>query len=294
MIFAVRRATTAAPAGVALLLLLAAVGLAGRPAGGVPLRVPGSAGSVVLDAAFYLVMALGLLVAALAAWALWPDPQRPPLEARRRGLWQRYAGVLAVWAVAVALMVFARRSGGQLAFQTPRPAAAPQPGDLAGAGQAASQHGLALVALAVEGMLRLLAAGAAVYLLRAGTARPRPVGRRPGGLAELLDDGLEDMARESDPRRAVIAAYARMERVLALSGLPRDPAEAPLEYTRRVLRELDVGAAGVRRLADLFELAKFSRHAVVPAMREEAIAALTTLRNELRGLRGGRDVAPAP
>ena len=58
-------------------------------------------------------------------------------------------------------------------------------------------------------------------------------------LADVLDETLDDLRAEADPRRAVIAAYARMERALAAYGLPRSPAEAPDEYLQRILADLD-------------------------------------------------------
>ena len=53
-----------------------------------------------------------------------------------------------------------------------------------------------------------------------------------------------------------------MERALAAAGLPRRPAEAPLEYLERALVDLDATAASARRLTDLFRFAKFSDHPV--------------------------------
>ena len=81
--------------------------------------------------------------------------------------------------------------------------------------------------------------------------------------------------------RRMIAAYGRLERVLAWHGLPRSPAEAPLEYLARVLTELSVGARAASRLTDLFERAKFSQHAVGAEMKDEAIDALETVREDL-------------
>ena len=100
-------------------------------------------------------------------------------------------------------------------------------------------------------------------------------------LALVLDDTLEDLRRERDARRAVIAAYARMERTLATHGLPRRPFEAPLEYLARVLGALRVRSAAVLDLTSLFERAKFSQHAVDEAMKEEAIGALVAVREDL-------------
>jgi len=81
----------------------------------------------------------------------------------------------------------------------------------------------------------------------------------------------------------VIAAYAQMERALAEAELPRGPAEAPREYLGRVLPEVGASTASVERLTELFERAKFSPHAIDAAMKEEAIDALESLRDELRG-----------
>ena len=100
-----------------------------------------------------------------------------------------------------------------------------------------------------------------------------------------MDESLDDLRAEPDPRRAVIAAYARLERVLAAHRLPRRPAEAPLEYLGRMLAELSVSPEAARRLTDLFERAKFSQHAVGTEMKEEAIAALETVRDDLLAAR---------
>jgi hypothetical protein len=101
-------------------------------------------------------------------------------------------------------------------------------------------------------------------------------------LGDLLDDALDDLRAEADARRAVIAAYARLERVLAAYGLPRRPSEAPEEYLQRVLPTLEVSRHAVSRLTALFETAKFSQHAVGATMKEEAVEALEAARDELR------------
>jgi hypothetical protein len=79
----------------------------------------------------------------------------------------------------------------------------------------------------------------------------------------------------------VIAAYARLERVLAAHGLPRKPSEAPLEYLARMLTELSVSDRAARALTELFERAKFSQRAVGSEMKEQAIEALETVRDDL-------------
>ncbi len=101
-------------------------------------------------------------------------------------------------------------------------------------------------------------------------------------LSDVLEETLDDLRAERDPRRAVIAAYARLERAIAAHGLPRRPAEAPLEYLVRMLGELSVSRPAVRRLTLLFERARFSQHEVGVEMKEEAIAALEHVQEELR------------
>ncbi|HEY8556128.1 MAG TPA: DUF4129 domain-containing protein, partial [Actinomycetes bacterium] len=71
------------------------------------------------------------------------------------------------------------------------------------------------------------------------------------------------------------------ERGLAAAGLPRRPAEAPFEYAGRVLESALARPTSVHRLTGLFERAKFSRHPVGQADRDQAIDALRTVRREL-------------
>jgi hypothetical protein len=119
--------------------------------------------------------------------------------------------------------------------------------------------------------------------LRAG--RPRRVPDAPPTaetpLQEAVDEGIETSLAEADPRRAVIAAYAGMERALARHGLARRPQEAPFEYLRRVLPVSRVHAQTVRQLTELYERARFSEHAITPAMKEAALQALERIREDL-------------
>jgi hypothetical protein len=132
----------------------------------------------------------------------------------------------------------------------------------------------------------LLAAAALVAIVRAlrlppPTARTEPEPPTERMLATAVRAGLRDARLEPDPRRAVIAAYATMEQLLAAQGLPRRAVEAPLEYLARLFAALDVSGEALRTLTDLFELARFSHHPISPAAKERAIAALTTIEQEL-------------
>jgi Domain of unknown function (DUF4129) len=138
-----------------------------------------------------------------------------------------------------------------------------------------------VIVLTVFGVALVAFAALAAMMIRGNKHVWREVEARKA-LAEILDDTLDDLRAERDPRKAVIAAYSRMERSLASFGLPRRPFEAPVEYLRRVLEELRSGSPAARRLTHLFERAKFSQHAIDGAMKEEAIDAVATLRDELR------------
>jgi hypothetical protein len=101
-------------------------------------------------------------------------------------------------------------------------------------------------------------------------------------LVAVVGDTIDDLRNEADPRRAVIAAYARMERVLALHGYPRHRSEAPYEYLARVLGRLRVRTGAVNDLTELFERAKFSTHEIDQPMKERAIGALVSVREDLQ------------
>ena len=143
------------------------------------------------------------------------------------------------------------------------------------------------------GTIALLVAGFAVLVAaerrrRRGDPREFALAME---LAGVLDETLDDLRAEPDARKAIIAAYARMERALALHGLPRRESEAPLEYMARVLSDLTASERAVRRLTDLFAVAKFSDHPIDAAMKDRAIAALESVRDDLRAV-GGDDPPP--
>ena len=111
-------------------------------------------------------------------------------------------------------------------------------------------------------------------------------------LDDVLADTVDDLRSEPDPRRAVIAAYARLERALGAAGHPRRRSDAPGEYLGRVLRDAEVSPHAVERLTALFTRAKFSQHEIGEAMRGEAIEALELVREDLRA--GAAEVAAVP
>jgi hypothetical protein len=158
--------------------------------------------------------------------------------------------------------------------------------------------------LAVAVVVGLVAAAGMAYVAaerRARRTRPRREALAEE-LAVALDEALDDLRVEADPRRAVVAAYARMERVLAAHGVARLDSETPEEYLDRALGKLPPSSEAIARLTGLYTQAKFSHHEIDPAMKEDAIAALEQVRDQLRlapiagahGPEDGRTAAGAP
>jgi hypothetical protein len=180
-------------------------------------------------------------------------------------------------------------AGDELAF----PGATPQPTTPATEPDTVYEPSISWIPIAV--VVGLVLAAIAAYVVAERRAR-RGRGDREDlaeQLAVVLDDTLDDLRAETDPRRAIIAAYARLERVLSANGVPRRAADTPAEYLRRVLHDLDLEPAGAERLTALFTRAKFSQHDVDSTMKEDAIDALERVRDELRLARETPGPAPA-
>ncbi|HXH87537.1 MAG TPA: DUF4129 domain-containing protein [Gaiellaceae bacterium] len=192
--------------------------------------------------------------------------------------------ILGAFLVAVFLVVRIRADNGTV-IRIPTIEQPPGGGDTTGNGSGSDRYEpeFAWIPILIVGVLALSGIAAASWSAKVGK---RARGGNELSLAEALSDviaeSLDDLRAEQDPRLAVIRAYARLERALAAYGLPRRPAEAPLEYLARMLEELSVSRIAVRRLTLLFERAKFSQHAVETEMKESAIAALQQVQEELR------------
>jgi hypothetical protein len=96
-----------------------------------------------------------------------------------------------------------------------------------------------------------------------------------------FDASIADLEAEPDPRRAIVAAYARLLDGLAACGLGRRAAEAPEEHLRRALLELRVRDAPMRALVALFGEARFSEHELTGVHKAAAIDAFRAARDDL-------------
>lgn len=138
------------------------------------------------------------------------------------------------------------------------------------------------LALAVGGFFLL--AGVWVVISRSGRSAPGILETEgvEEELARAIGSTIDGLRGERDARRAVIAAYASMERVLASHGLARRRAEVPHEYLARVLSRLQVRESAIRSLTELFEYAKFSLHEIDTIMKERAIESLVSVKADLQ------------
>ena len=213
-----------------------------------------------------LAVGLLLIAAALAAMLANPQVQHRPISP--------LAPVEPATAMAPSVHV-----PSQAAPSDPHDVAVP--GWLAVAGRA-----LCLAALVVVVALLLW------YLLRNGirmrerrsTLRPAPPAQARDEVIAAVDAGLSDLDdSDTDPRRAVIACWVRLEQAAAAAGTPREPGDTPTELVTRLLAGHDVSAPVLYPLAEVYRLARYATHTVDTTMRDQARAALRQLRAQLAG-----------
>jgi hypothetical protein len=260
-------------------------------------RVGGSGGAThwpnLAGDLFVVALAACLACAALIAYALWRGRRgrREPEAVRElpRVPWTDKAlavGMLAVviGGVATALVVAVRRSIGAGLDQPPP--SMPGAGTLVPLGNGApSGASFTVHWWIVVGLVIIVAGGSVLSLAR----RRRPDiakseahrSQRRVQVQAAVEETLEEITQEADPRRAIIRAYSRMEQTLAQNGLGRFPYEAPVEYLDRALATVQLSRSSAERLTNLFLRARFSQHIVDSGLKAEAIAALTEVRDEL-------------
>jgi hypothetical protein len=97
-----------------------------------------------------------------------------------------------------------------------------------------------------------------------------------------VDEGLSDLdVMDTDPRRAVIACWARLEAAAAAAGTAREPGDTSTELVERLLAEHAITVPVLADFAATYREARFATHVVDEAMRDRARAALRQVRDEL-------------
>nr|WP_309299492.1 DUF4129 domain-containing protein [Phytohabitans aurantiacus] len=144
--------------------------------------------------------------------------------------------------------------------------------------------GIVLLAVLIGMMVWVLARD----LVKKRRMRAMPARRaRPGqtsaqDVVAALDAGLVDLSdADSDPRRAVIACWLRLEQAAAAAGTPRQATDTPTDLVTRLLAGHHISADVLARFADVYREARYATHTVDERMRTQAREALQRLRAEL-------------
>jgi Domain of unknown function (DUF4129) len=146
-------------------------------------------------------------------------------------------------------------------------------------------------------LMVLIVVGTAVASRRQrGRAAPYPVGAdvaadhasaaATGSLARAAELGLAeigDLSRE--PREAIIACYAVMERELTrVPGAAPQEFDTPMEVLARAVDRHALHADSATQLVELFEEARFSPHVMNEGHRDVAVGVLRLVLAELRSV----------
>ncbi|HUZ80670.1 MAG TPA: DUF4129 domain-containing protein [Gaiellaceae bacterium] len=284
------RGTRLAALALGLLVLLSVVAFASRGGLGRESQTAPSPGYVNYAVTVFLIVFVLMIPVAVYAYALRLREQaitaRTPIRARLIG-WAVRIGI----ACLIAFIAFDVRHGSSHLFQHLNSFHLTQTASGHGRNAAKGQVQPHFEWIVLWIAIALLAVTAAVVYRRWQAAKRGMVLREreltmSEDLAATIDDAIDDLEAEPDARRAVIAAYARMEGALARSGLERAPSETAVEYLRRILSGLTSRGDAVSRLTSLFELAKFSQNEIDNGMKQDAIGALRTIRADLAGALG--------
>ena len=277
-----RRTLIGAIGLVALLAIVAVASRAQTPAGGGTTH--GIDGRILLEYVLLVMLALSAVVIPVGIWLFVSgrdDDLAAQLPERKNWMWPLFWFMVGAAVVSVILL----RSGWLRSHgrEIKNPLEA-----ILNLGQGTKESNVAATfdwgpVIVVGSITFVVLAALGVWALQHRKERAAAKQAIPAAeFAAAVERTIADLRAEPDPRRAVIAAYAQMEQALGLAGLRAELSEAPREYLGRVLPQVGAGADSVGRLTSLFERAKFSPHAIDETMKEEAISALESLRDDLQ------------
>jgi hypothetical protein len=105
---------------------------------------------------------------------------------------------------------------------------------------------------------------------------------QPEDVLDVIVRARRALQSDEDARRAIVAAYAAMERAVAAHGVQRELSQTPAEFLAEAFKAgllRDRAAAG--QLRRLFELARFSHQPLPSGARADVDAGLGALQAEL-------------
>ncbi len=299
---------------VALIVLMIALAAALRgylPAPGHAVRAVAGTSPVALTLVVAVLgAALALLTIAVIARLRDPRADPPPAgglsemlgTGRARPSWRVLLiglGVIVAWLLLVLLL--SRLVGGHGVTSTPPSDTSAPPSPHVTAPPAQQQHRhdsagdmLAILVVSTVAMFFMIVAGTVVLSRRRWRAAtpgtladdrvesPVPA-TRSESLARAAERGLAEMTDlRREPREAIIACYAAMERELANvpGAAPRD-FDTPTEVLARAVEHHVLHADNAVQLVNLFTEARFSPHVMNEGHRDEAARVLRLVLDEL-------------
>lgn len=156
---------------------------------------------------------------------------------------------------------------------------------LGGHGHGSSSGSWSMVAGMVLAVVALIVLAVIEYRRRRG--RPPLTGMsltdaEDGGLSAALSAGAAVLATETDPRAAIIACYAAMERSLAAAGAVPTAADTPDEVLTRAVEGGLVHVTAASELTSLFRQARYGGRVMAESERAAARGALERLTADLQ------------
>lgn len=240
---------------------------------------------VLVQTGLYLGVALDLLLMAGLVYLFWPSE---PHQFRRALKLALLLIPIILFAIAVGLFAAAPPGGpGSVGLPSGStsagPGALPQAQSSAFAATRSTNGVLPWISLGLALAVVLVGILAWVMSERRRRLSAQVLGSKPREtMTEAIEEGIETLLSHPDPRLAVIAAYSVMEKAFARAGSARRIYETPLEFVGRILSSVPSAGADATKLAELFELARFSQHEIDEKMRVVAVRTLTNIRRQLQ------------
>jgi Domain of unknown function (DUF4129) len=159
-----------------------------------------------------------------------------------------------------------------------------QSGDMLGILLAATVPMLLILVVGTLIMSRRRMRAATLHTFADDDVEYQPPARRSESLVRAAELGLAEMADLSrEPREAIIACYAAMERELAnVPGAAPQDFDTPTEVLARAVELRALHIDNAVRLVNLFEEARFSAHVMNEGHRDVAVEVLRLVLAELR------------